>query len=183
MKYAAFATTCLSLLLAMPGAATAQLAREPFIHDPSTIALSDGRYYTFGTRSGGLVSDDGWTWHSGGGGGGGGVAPDIVKIGDRHYVAKAGGWFGAPYYRIAIAGTARSLAVAGGDVVAVPDFTGAPEQSWRIDQLTDGTYRIMPRTMTGAKVPLALVAIGASTPALVRFDLMSDAGRWSFQQP
>jgi hypothetical protein len=30
---------------------------------------------------------------------------------------------------------------------AVPSFTGNPEQLWRIDQLTDGTYRIMPESM------------------------------------
>ena len=38
---------------------------EPYIHDPSTIAISDGKYFTFGTGGGGLMSDDGWTWHSG----------------------------------------------------------------------------------------------------------------------
>lgn len=32
---------------------------KPFIHDPSTIMESDGKYYTFGTRGGGLVSEDG----------------------------------------------------------------------------------------------------------------------------
>ena len=71
--------------------AHAQLAGEPFIHDPSTIAKSDGEYYTFGTGAGGLVSDDGWTWRRGGERPGGGVAPDIIKIGDRYYVAYAVG--------------------------------------------------------------------------------------------
>jgi arabinan endo-1,5-alpha-L-arabinosidase len=78
-------------LLALPQAASAQLAGEPFIHDPSTIAKSDGKYYTFGTGAGGLVSDDGWTWHRGGVRPGGGVAPDIIHIGDRYYVAYAVG--------------------------------------------------------------------------------------------
>jgi arabinan endo-1,5-alpha-L-arabinosidase len=94
--------------------------------------------------------------------------------------AGAGGYMGAPFYRITIAGTERALAVAGDDVVTVPAFTGAPEQLWRIDQLTDGAYRITPRT---AKAPLALVALGASTPALARFDPTSDTGRWTFKQP
>ena len=89
MKYAAIAV--LSALLALPGAAAAQLGGEPIIHDPSTIALSDGKYYTFGTGRGGLVSEDGWTWHSGGVRPGGGVAPDIIHIGDRYYVAYAVG--------------------------------------------------------------------------------------------
>ena len=35
---------------------------QPYIHDPSTIAACDGKYYTFGTGGGGLVSDDGWHW-------------------------------------------------------------------------------------------------------------------------
>jgi len=60
-------------------------------------------------------------------------------------VANAGGYPGSPYFKIAIAGTDRTLAAtADGEVVAVPAFTGSPEQLWRIDQLTDGTYRIMP---------------------------------------
>lgn len=85
------ALTIAAMLLAIPGAASAQLAGEPFIHDPSTVTLSDGKWWTFGTRGGGLVSEDGWTWHSGGERPGGGVAPDVIKIGDRYYVAYAVG--------------------------------------------------------------------------------------------
>ena len=29
---------------------------KPFIHDPSTIVECDGKYYTFGTGGGGLIS-------------------------------------------------------------------------------------------------------------------------------
>lgn len=85
------ATACAGALLALSQSAVAQLAGEPFIHDPSTIAESDGKLYTFGTGSGGLVSDDGWTWHRGGVRPGGGVAPDIIQIGDRYYIAYAVG--------------------------------------------------------------------------------------------
>lgn len=91
MRYLAFALTCLLVLIARAAPAFAQLAGEPYIHDPSTIALSDGKYYTFGTGRGGLVSEDGWTWHAGGVRPGGGVAPDIVKIGERYYIAYAVG--------------------------------------------------------------------------------------------
>ena len=35
----------------------------PYIHDPSTLAECDGKYYPFGTGGGGLISDDGWAWH------------------------------------------------------------------------------------------------------------------------
>jgi arabinan endo-1,5-alpha-L-arabinosidase len=95
----------------------------------------------------------------------------------------AGGYFGAPFYHIAVAGTDRALAVGkDGAIVAEPATSGA-EQLWQIDQLTDGTYRIMPRNMPDPAKPVALVAIGASTPALVAFDPNSDAGRWRFRQP
>jgi len=94
------------------------------------------------------------------------------------------GYFGSPYFKIAIAGTDRVLsATADGDVVSAPSFSGAPEQLWQIDQLTDGTYRIMPKSQANAKAPLALVAIGASTVTLARFDPKSDSGRWTFRAP
>jgi len=98
--------------------------------------------------------------------------------------AGGGGYFGAPYYTITIAGTARVLAATGqGEVETVPAFTGATEQMWRIDQLTDGTYRIMPKSVPGGRTNLALVAIGASTPTLAKFDPASPAGRWTFKRP
>src|SRR6478672_13112669 len=59
---------------------------KPFIHDPSTIVECEGKYYTFGTGGGGLISEDGWTWNSGGVRPGGGAAPDAIKIGDRYLV-------------------------------------------------------------------------------------------------
>ncbi|MEO8593724.1 MAG: family 43 glycosylhydrolase [Candidatus Solibacter sp.] len=99
-------------------------------------------------------------------------------------VASAGGYPGSPYFKITIAGTERALAAtADAEVVAVPTFTGAPEQLWRIDQLTDGTYRIMPKAAPDARQPLALVAVGHSTPTLAKFDPKSDLGRWNFRQP
>ena len=52
----------------------------------------------------------------------------------------------------------------------LPAFTGAPEQLWRIDQLADGTYRLMPKAMPDSNEPLALSAVGSSTPTLARFD-------------
>jgi len=91
MKQQLRAGACAAALLLAGAAAQAQLDGEPYIHDPSTIAFSDGKYYTFGTGAGGLVSTDGWTWHRGGERPGGGVAPDIIHIGDRYYVAYAVG--------------------------------------------------------------------------------------------
>jgi len=76
----------------------------------------------------------------------------------------------------------QALAVSGETVATVPTFTGAPEQLWRIDQLTDGTYRITPK-VTGQGPSRALVAVGASTPALAPFDPASAVGRWTFKRP
>jgi len=98
--------------------------------------------------------------------------------------ANAGGYPGSPYFKIAIAGTDRTLAAtAEGEVVTLPAFTGAAEQLWRIDQLTDGTYRIMPKSMPGSKEPVALTAVGRSTAALVKFDPKSEKARWTFKRP
>ena len=95
-----------------------------------------------------------------------------------------GGYPGSPYFKITIAGTNRALAAtADAEVITVPVFTGAPEQLWRIDQLTDGTYRIMPKVVPGSKEPLALIAVGNSTPTLARFDPKSDKSRWNFKTP
>lgn len=76
---------------------------QPYIHDPSTIAECEGKYYTFGTGGGGLISEDGWSWHSGAERPGGGAAPDVLKIGDRYlviYGATGGGLGGGHNGRI-----------------------------------------------------------------------------------
>lgn len=58
-----------------------------FMHDPSTIAYSNGRYFTYGTGENGWMSEDGWTWRTGAIRPGRGAAPDVIKIGDRYLVA------------------------------------------------------------------------------------------------
>ena len=99
-------------------------------------------------------------------------------------VADVGGYPGSPYFKITIAGTDRALAAtADAEVVAVPAFTGKPEELWRIDQLTDGTYRIIPKSLLDSKEPLALTAVGGSTPTLSKFDSKSDKARWNFRKP
>jgi arabinan endo-1,5-alpha-L-arabinosidase len=97
-------------------------------------------------------------------------------------VPDAGGYLGGPYYKIVIAGTDRALAAtADAEVITVPAFTGAPEQLWRIDQLIDGTYRIMPKSVPGSSEKLALISIGDSTPTLAKFDMNSDNSKWNFR--
>ena len=99
-------------------------------------------------------------------------------------VANAGGYPGSPYFKITVAGTDRALAAADdGELVALPTFTGGPEQLWRIDQLTDGTYRVTPKAIPNFKEPLALSAVGSSMPTLAKFRSDSDRERWLFKTP
>ena len=101
MKKNIFLFVSLSLCLCVQKV-TAQTG-APYIHDPSTLAECDGKWYTFGTGGGGIISDDGWSWHSGADRPGGGAAPDIMKIGDRYlciYGATGGGLGGGHNGRI-----------------------------------------------------------------------------------
>ena len=94
-----------------------------------------------------------------------------------------GGYLGGPYYKICIEGTTRYLtATAQHDVIAKPEFTGEDAQLWRIEQLTDGTYRIMPKAVPGTEEKLALVSLGDCTPGLAPFDFNSDNSKWNFRQ-
>ncbi|MDE6341842.1 MAG: family 43 glycosylhydrolase [Muribaculaceae bacterium] len=116
-----------------------------------------------------------------------------VRIGDYMFrphqkwavvaVPEAGGYLGAPYYKIIIDGTDRALtATADREVTSLPSFTGADEQLWRIEQLTDGTYRIMPKKVPGCDTQLALISIADSTPTLGEFDMNSDNSKWNFRK-
>jgi arabinan endo-1,5-alpha-L-arabinosidase len=99
-------------------------------------------------------------------------------------VANAGGYPGSPYFKITIAGTDRALAATEDhELVAVPAFTGGPEQLWRIDQLADGSYRVMPKAVPNSNDTLALSAVGSSMPTLARFNPDSDRQRWLFKTP
>lgn len=97
-------------------------------------------------------------------------------------VPGAGGYLGGPYYKITIEGTDRALAAtAEAELTTVPEFSGADEQLWRIDQLSDGTYRIMPKLVPDSNEHYALVSSGDSTPTLAKFDLNSDNSKWNFR--
>lgn len=99
-------------------------------------------------------------------------------------VANAGGYPGSPYFRITIAGTDRALAATeDAELVTVSAFTGTPEQLWRIEQLTDGTYRIMPKAIPNSNETLALSAVGGSFATLSRFDFKIDKQRWRLNAP
>jgi arabinan endo-1,5-alpha-L-arabinosidase len=99
-------------------------------------------------------------------------------------VANAGGYPGSPYFKITVAGTDRALAVTDDrELIVLPSFTGRAEELWRIDQLTDGTYRVMPKAVPNTKEALALSAVGSSMPTLARFNPDSDRQRWLLKTP
>ena len=97
-------------------------------------------------------------------------------------VPDAGGYLGGAYYKILINGTDRALtATAEKEVTTEASFTGADNQLWQIEQLTDGTWRIMPKAVPGCSERLALVAVADGTPSLGKFDFNSDNSKWSFR--
>lgn len=118
-----------------------------------------------------------------------------VRIGDYMFrphqrwsitpVAEAGGTLCGPYFKIVIEGTERALtATADKELTTVPSFTGADEQMWRIEQLTDGTFRIMPKAIPGLQglnTKYVLYSIADSTPTLAEYDFNSDNSKWNFK--
>jgi arabinan endo-1,5-alpha-L-arabinosidase len=78
---------------------------ETGVHDPATVTMDGGKFYTYGTGNGIpiLTSDDGWTWKRAGSlmsavpggkagpevlarGGNNTWAPDVIHIGDKFFV-------------------------------------------------------------------------------------------------
>ena len=99
-------------------------------------------------------------------------------------VPNAGGYPGSPYFKITIAGTDRALAASEeAELVVLPAFTGGPEQLWRMDELADGSWRIMPKSVPNSKEAPALSAVGSSFATLARFDPASDKQRWLLKTP
>ena len=99
-------------------------------------------------------------------------------------VPEAGGYLGGPWYKIVIQGTNRALAaVEGHELTTVPEFTGADEQLWRIEQLTDGTWRIAPKAIPGCHHPekWCLYSVADSTPTLAKFDFNDDNAKWDIK--
>jgi arabinan endo-1,5-alpha-L-arabinosidase len=96
-----------------------------------------------------------------------------------------GGYLGNTYFKIVIEGTERALAsTADREVTTVPAFTGDDSQLWRIEQLTDGTFRIMPKVIPGQdgiNTRYCLYSAGDSTPTLAEYDFKSDNSKWNFR--
>jgi arabinan endo-1,5-alpha-L-arabinosidase len=99
-------------------------------------------------------------------------------------VPGAGGYPGSPYFKITVAGTDRALAATeDAELVVLSAFTGAPEQLWRLDQLADGSWRIMPKAIPNSKEAFALSAVGSSSATLSKFDPASDKQHWLLKTP
>ena len=99
-------------------------------------------------------------------------------------VPNAGGYPGSPYFKITIAGTDRALAATGdAELVVLAAFTGGPEQLWRMDQLADGSWRVMPKSTPNSTEALVLSAVGSSFATLAKFDSKSEKQRWLFKTP
>ena len=114
------------------------------------------------------------------------LAPAMLQAQQKWVIApasNAGGYPGAPYYRITIAGSERALTATAGGELEARAFTGAAEQLWRLDQLSDGSWRISPKSIPGTTATLALSAVGSSMPTLTRFDPASDRQRWLLGAP
>jgi len=118
-----------------------------------------------------------------------GVAMDnyLLQAQQKWHIAPVpdvGGYLGSPYFKITVDGTDRALAAtADRELIVVPSFTGAPEQLWRLDQLADGTWRIMPKTIPDSQAVMALSAVGASFATLSKFDPKSDRQHWLLKTP
>jgi arabinan endo-1,5-alpha-L-arabinosidase len=101
-------------------------------------------------------------------------------------VDEKGGYLSAPYFKITVSGTDRALAATADlEVTTVPAYTGADEQLWRIEQLTDGTFRIMPKVIPGREgnnLTYCLYSAGDSTPTLAPYDFKSDNSKWNFRK-
>jgi len=99
-------------------------------------------------------------------------------------VTNAGGHLGSPYFRITVAGTDRTLtATAECELTTTPSFTGLPSQLWRIDQLIDGSWRLMPKAVPGTPQTMALSAIGSSFATLSNAGRPDAKQRWLFHAP
>ncbi len=98
-------------------------------------------------------------------------------------VENVGGYPGMPFCKITIGGTNNVLAInANKELVTAPAFTSAPEQLWRLDQLTDGTWRIVPRTISKNMSAMALTTTGGAA-TLAKYDYKDAGQHWDFAEP
>jgi arabinan endo-1,5-alpha-L-arabinosidase len=100
-------------------------------------------------------------------------------------VHETAGTLAGPLYKIQIAGTDRALTATADCEVTTRSFQNDQSQLWRIEQLTDGTYRIMPYVIPGQQgrnQHYCLYSAGDSTPTLAIYDFASDNSKWNFRK-
>lgn len=99
-------------------------------------------------------------------------------------VPEAGGYLSDPYFKVTIAGTERALvATEDLELASVPQFTGEDNQLWRVEQCTDGSYRIMPKAVPGHEgEKWVLVSVADSTPSLGKWDFNNINCKWYFSE-
>jgi arabinan endo-1,5-alpha-L-arabinosidase len=101
-------------------------------------------------------------------------------------VPEAGGYLSNPYFKITIAGTGRALAAtAGRELTVVPQFTGSDAELWRVEQCTDGTFRLLPKAIPGepgVNTRYVLYSAGDSTPTLAPWDFTTDNAKWRLKR-
>ena len=104
---------------------------------------------------------------------------------------------GRDWVKVTVKGKAREIVSAGIDFEVAPirykadkelatvAYSGAKEQLWRVEQLTDGTYRIMPYAipgLPGKNQKYCLYSAGDSTPTLAEYDFKSDNSKWNLKK-
>lgn len=98
-------------------------------------------------------------------------------------VDEAGGYLSNPYFKVVIEGTDRALTATADLELTTQTFDGSDAQLWRIEQLTDGTFRIMPKVIPGKEglnTRYCLYSVADSTPTLAEYDFNSDNSKWNF---
>jgi arabinan endo-1,5-alpha-L-arabinosidase len=86
---------------------------------------------------------------------------------------------------LTISGSDKVLAATTDMELTATTFSGSDEQLWRIEQLTDGTYRIMPKIIPGTEgqnTRYCLYSAGDSTPILAPYDYSSDNSKWNLKK-
>jgi arabinan endo-1,5-alpha-L-arabinosidase len=93
------------------------------------------------------------------------------------------GTIAGPLFTIRIEGTNRALTATADLELTTKAYAELDEQLWRVEQLTDGTYRIMPYAIPGQgkNQKYCIYSAGDSTPTLAEYDFKSDNSKWNLR--
>ena len=88
-----------------------------------------------------------------------------------------------PLFTIRIEGTNRALTATADLELTAKEFANLDEQLWRVEQLTDGTYRLMPYAIPGQgkNQKYCLYSAGDTTPTLAEYDFKNDNSKWNLR--